>query len=200
MDCVSAITRLKPGRSYPLGATLRAGGANFSVFAKHATAVELLPLRSRGRQRARPHHRARSAPPSHLSLLARVRAGDRGRPGLWLSRAWPVRTGTGSALRPRQAAARPLRSMRRRAGGAQPPSRDGAGRQRGDGAEERRRRSAGLRLGGRPAATSVVREDRDLRDARRQASRAIRAPASRSIVAAPTRASSRRSRICRISA
>lgn len=41
MDCVSAIARLKPGRSYPLGATLRAGGANFSVYAKNATAVEL---------------------------------------------------------------------------------------------------------------------------------------------------------------
>ena len=30
------------GRSFPLGATLRRGGANFSVFAKHATALELL--------------------------------------------------------------------------------------------------------------------------------------------------------------
>src|SRR5262245_54952935 len=30
------------GRSFPLGATPRPGGVNFSVFAKHATAVELL--------------------------------------------------------------------------------------------------------------------------------------------------------------
>ncbi|MGZ8269160.1 MAG: hypothetical protein ACXW20_16235, partial [Burkholderiales bacterium] len=30
------------GRSYPLGASLLAGGANFSVFSKHATAVELV--------------------------------------------------------------------------------------------------------------------------------------------------------------
>src|SRR5436305_14634283 len=32
----------EPGKSFPLGATLGAGGANFSVFAKHATAVQLL--------------------------------------------------------------------------------------------------------------------------------------------------------------
>ena len=31
-----------PGRSYPLGSTLRPGGANFSVYAKNASAVELL--------------------------------------------------------------------------------------------------------------------------------------------------------------
>ena len=29
------------GRSFPLGATLRDGGANFSVFSKHSTGVEL---------------------------------------------------------------------------------------------------------------------------------------------------------------
>lgn len=31
-----------PGRSYPLGSTLRPGGANFSIYAKNASAVELL--------------------------------------------------------------------------------------------------------------------------------------------------------------
>jgi glycogen operon protein len=30
------------GRSFPLGATLGDGGVNFSVFAKHASAVQLL--------------------------------------------------------------------------------------------------------------------------------------------------------------
>lgn len=33
---------IKEGRSSPLGATVSAGGTNFSVYSKHATAVELL--------------------------------------------------------------------------------------------------------------------------------------------------------------
>jgi isoamylase len=33
---------VEPGKSFPLGASLIAGGANFSVFSKHANAVELL--------------------------------------------------------------------------------------------------------------------------------------------------------------
>src|SRR4029453_1108756 len=33
---------LEPGRSFPLGASLVTGGANFSVFAKRASAVQLL--------------------------------------------------------------------------------------------------------------------------------------------------------------
>ena len=32
----------RPGKSYPLGATIHPGGINFSVFSKHATQVELL--------------------------------------------------------------------------------------------------------------------------------------------------------------
>src|SRR5215471_16225964 len=32
----------RKGRSFPLGATLIPGGANFSLFAKHSTSVELL--------------------------------------------------------------------------------------------------------------------------------------------------------------
>ena len=32
----------QPGNSFPLGATLAPGGANFSVFAKHSTSVQLL--------------------------------------------------------------------------------------------------------------------------------------------------------------
>ena len=32
----------KEGRSFPLGATLSADGANFSVYSKHATGIELL--------------------------------------------------------------------------------------------------------------------------------------------------------------
>jgi len=41
MDRVTAAARVQ-GWSFPLGAALRKGGANFSVFAKHATALELL--------------------------------------------------------------------------------------------------------------------------------------------------------------
>jgi isoamylase len=41
MDTV-ATTAIEPGRSFPLGASLVAAGANFSVFSKHATAVQLL--------------------------------------------------------------------------------------------------------------------------------------------------------------
>jgi len=41
MDVIAA-TAIEPGRSFPLGASLVAGGANFSVFSPHATAVQLL--------------------------------------------------------------------------------------------------------------------------------------------------------------
>ena len=37
-----AVTAVKPGSSFPLGASLIADGVNFSVFSKHATAVQLL--------------------------------------------------------------------------------------------------------------------------------------------------------------
>ena len=33
---------IRPGQSYPLGATIVPGGVNFSVYSKHATAMELL--------------------------------------------------------------------------------------------------------------------------------------------------------------
>jgi glycogen operon protein len=41
MNAIATVT-LEPGMSFPLGASLVAGGANFSVFSKHATAVQLL--------------------------------------------------------------------------------------------------------------------------------------------------------------
>src|SRR5882724_9966461 len=41
MDTIATAT-LEPGKSFPLGASLVAGGANFSVFSKHASAVQLL--------------------------------------------------------------------------------------------------------------------------------------------------------------
>ena len=41
MDAI-VTAALEPGRSFPLGASLVAGGANFSVFSKRASAVQLL--------------------------------------------------------------------------------------------------------------------------------------------------------------
>jgi glycogen operon protein len=41
MDAIATATR-EPGLSFPLGSSLVAGGANFSVFSKHASAVQLL--------------------------------------------------------------------------------------------------------------------------------------------------------------
>ena len=38
----SGIGRCQPGKSFPLGATLVSGGANFSVFSKHSTGAQLL--------------------------------------------------------------------------------------------------------------------------------------------------------------
>lgn len=41
MDAI-VTAALEPGRSFPLGASLVAGGANFSALAKRASAVQLL--------------------------------------------------------------------------------------------------------------------------------------------------------------
>jgi glycogen operon protein len=41
MDAISS-NAVEPGKSFPLGASLVAGGANFSVSSKHASAVQLL--------------------------------------------------------------------------------------------------------------------------------------------------------------
>src|SRR5215469_1586698 len=39
---MSTLAAHRPGKSFPLGATLVAGGANFSVFSKHSTTAQLL--------------------------------------------------------------------------------------------------------------------------------------------------------------
>src|SRR5262245_7633944 len=41
MDAIATVA-LEPGKSFPLGASLVAGGANFSVYSKRANAVQLL--------------------------------------------------------------------------------------------------------------------------------------------------------------
>ena len=60
------------GKSFPLGATLVPGGANFSVFAKHSTASAAAAVRRRGRPEAVSGHRSRPAGQPHLPLLARL--------------------------------------------------------------------------------------------------------------------------------
>jgi isoamylase len=43
MNCFGTTARTcQPGKSFPLGATLVSGGANFSVFSKHSTGAQLL--------------------------------------------------------------------------------------------------------------------------------------------------------------
>ena len=39
---MSTLAAHRPGSSFPLGATLVPGGANFSVFSKHSTGAQLL--------------------------------------------------------------------------------------------------------------------------------------------------------------
>src|SRR5215467_9716393 len=39
---MSTLAAHRPGKSFPLGATLVSGGANFSVFSKHSTGAQLL--------------------------------------------------------------------------------------------------------------------------------------------------------------
>jgi hypothetical protein len=46
-DCLG-ISACEPGKSYPLGATVVPGGANFSVFAKHSTSAQLLLFHEEG--------------------------------------------------------------------------------------------------------------------------------------------------------
>jgi pullulanase/glycogen debranching enzyme len=65
---------IKHGTSAPLGATVYPDGVNFSVFARDASAVELLPFEDE-RAAAFPDNRPQSDRRSFLSLLARVRGG-----------------------------------------------------------------------------------------------------------------------------
>ena len=74
----------KEGRSFPLGATLSADGANFSVYSKHATGIELLLFDSvDDTSQACALDRSRNQP--DISLLARLRIGSQSRADLRLS-------------------------------------------------------------------------------------------------------------------
>ena len=155
------------------------------------------PLRPRGRRAAGARDRARPARAAYVPLLARVRPGRRAGPALRVPRARSVRAGQGAALRRRQGAARSVREGRRAAGRLEPRGGVPPRRQRGHRAEERRRRSRRVRLGGRRGAAPAVREDGRLRAARRAGSRATPARGSRRRGAGRTPGSSRRSRISR---
>ena len=129
------------GGPAPLGATVAAGGVNFSVFAKRADARRAAAVRPRRCDGAGAGDSARRGAPSHLPLLARVRARARGRvssmPIARTGRSRPSR----AAVRRRQGAARSVRPRRRRARGLLARRRQPAGRQQRHGDEERRGRS-----------------------------------------------------------
>ena len=173
------------GGPAPLGATVAAGGVNFSVFAKRASSPRGPALRRRGRDDTGAGDSARRGGPSQLPLLARVRAGARAGAALRLSRARTVRARAGAPVRRRQGAPRSVRPGGRRARRVLARRRQPAGRQQRRGDEERRGRSRPLRLGRRRAAPAAVRRDRHLRDARAPASPGTPAPASRPRRAAP---------------
>ena len=156
------------GGPAPLGATVGAGGVNFSVFAKRADRARGAAVRPRGCDGAGAGDSARRGAPSQLPLLARVRAGARAGAALCLPRARAVRPREGAPVRRRQGAPRSVWPRRRRAGRVLARRRQPAGRQQRHGDEERRGRSQELRLGRRRAASAAVGRNRHLRDARRR--------------------------------
>ena len=102
------------GRSFPIGATLVTGGANFSVFSRSAASIELLFFDRV--EDARPSRVIPIDPLAnrtyhywHVFVSGRRSGADLRIPGL---RA--VRTGSGAQVRSIQATARPIRPRRRR--------------------------------------------------------------------------------------
>ena len=162
------MSRRVEGSSFPLGPTPGAGGVNFSVFAKHATAVQLLLF-----------DRVDAATPARVidldprtqrtyhywhAFVPGVTTGQ-----LYAYRvAWAVRSGTGTSLRPRQGAPGPVREMRGPACRLEPRRRIRPGGQLCHGVEERRCRSGYLRLGRGSSSAHAVWPDGGLRDARRR--------------------------------
>ena len=161
-------------------------------------------VRPRGRRRPGPRRRPGHGRPSDRTLLARVRAGRPGGPGLRLPGPRPVGARARAPVRRRPDPAGPVRSGRRRAGGlpaiGRQPGRARPGRRGRAGDEERRRGPRGVRLGGRPAAGPAVRRDRDLRGARPRLHRPSEQRRGSRAPRAPTPGSSRRSRTSSTSA
>src|SRR4029450_9930436 len=97
------------GQSSPLGATVCAEGTNFSVYSKHATAVELLLFDCV--DDARPLRAIRVDPSvnrTHVPLLAHLRARRATRADLWLSGRGTLRSCERHAIRRNQSPPRPV--------------------------------------------------------------------------------------------
>jgi pullulanase/glycogen debranching enzyme len=73
------------GTSYPLGATVAAAGANFSLFSRSATGVELLLFDRADEFSPQTYHRIGPTHSTDLPLLARLRPRCECRAALWLS-------------------------------------------------------------------------------------------------------------------
>ena len=186
------------GASHPIGATLTPDGVNVSVYAKRATAIELLLF-----DRVDDDVPARVVGPGYRSasdgaLLARLRAGRPGRAGLRLPGARPVGAGARPAVRrrPRSSSTRtgeawPCPIGYRRTAGSRASTAEG---RRPAGDEERGRGPRVVRLGGRPAAGPAVRRHGDLRGPRPRLHGQPQPRRATRRAAGPTPGSSRRSR------
>jgi len=160
-DCAPGRWRQR-GKSFPLGATLVPGGTNFSVFAKHITAAQLLLFDGADAANAsrvidldvRTSPTVIGTPLCPTSRRARSMA--TASPGLSILRGGFVSTLT-SCCSTRTGNASPGRRV---AAGKLAP-----GRQRRHRAEERGGRPRRIRLGGRRTAGAAFRKDHHLRDA-----------------------------------
>ena len=180
-----------PGSPFPLGATYDGTGTNFSLFSEVAEHVELCLFDDDGTETRL------DAPGGHGLRPPRLRARRPARPALRLPGPRPLGPEHGQPLQPGQAADRPLRQGRRRAGrvgrrGVRLPVRRRA-RRPADGHRLRavRPQVGGhqplLRLGRRPPAPHPVARDRRLRDPR-QGAHGHATPTCLPSCAAPTRA------------
>ena len=112
------------GPSAPLGASVRPGGVNFSVFSKDATLIELLLFDDADAAAAVADHPARSRTRTAPTTTGTPSCRASGRAGLRLPGARAVRAGARPAVRPREGAARSVRARRRRSRRLRPRGRD----------------------------------------------------------------------------
>ena len=155
------------GSSFPLGASRSARWRELQRVLETRHGRAAAPLRSRGRERARPGDRPGPADPALVPLLACVRAGPPAGSVLRLPGRRAVRPVPRTSFRPRQGAPGSVRTVRRAARGVESRGGPAAGRQLRLGLEERGHRFQPLSVGRRPAAAYAVHPDRGLRDARR---------------------------------
>ncbi len=166
-DARHAISSMTQGSSFPLGATVQLDGVNFSVFSKHATAVQLVLF-----------DRVDAAAPARVidldprtqrsyhywhAFVPGIAAGS----VLRLPRRRAVRPVPRASFRPRQGPPRSVRTVRGAARGVESSGGPAARRQLRLGLEERGHGFQPLSLGGRPAPAHAVRQNGGVRDARR---------------------------------